>query len=345
MAPAAAPGFAQRCARIGRRLAGRRPRRRLAILAGVLLALCFVGASAVWLRVDKFALFPTGSADGGTTYLLLGSDSREFVTTEEDRTRYGGPDATPGERADVIIAARVEENGATRLLLISRDLLVSHGGRLVRLSETFLDGPQALVEGMCESLGLGIDHVVVLELDGLRDTVDAIGGLDMVMDTEVRDRGSGLQLAKGRVHLSGDNVLAYVGSRNFERRSASGVWRKSDSEGPDRPGRAAEVLRLVGNDADLSLWSPVQSARVLWAASGGIRMDQGMSVGDAMRMRGLAGGLSEASDLRLPVTTSGGRFPVDQLDVGAGATIAAFEGTGDPPDQCDDPKLPLARRD
>lgn len=313
-------------------------------MLGLLAVVAVSAAVTMWARIDRFEVEVPGSASGGVTYLFIGSDSRSFVSTAEDEVRYGNAQVTPGERADVIFLARVDDDGSTRLLSIPRDLLVARDRRLIRVSETMLGGPQGVVDSICQSLGVGVGHVVVVDLDGLRDVANAIGGVEMTFETPVRDRVSGLRFDAGPATLSGDDVLAYVGSRHFERRSRSGRWTAMPVEGADRPGRAAVVLRSLAEGAAPSWGSPVRSLRVLWAASGGVSVDGDLSIRDLDRLRRLVGHLSSVGETRLPVSSSGDRVPVDQLAEGAATVLRRFEGADAGSSGCEDPALPLARR-
>lgn len=302
-------------------------------------------AGTLWSRVETFDADPTGSASGGETFLLLGSDSRSFVTTADDRMRYGGPDDTPGERADVLIALRVDDDGAARILTISRDLLVvAPGGGLERVSETLIDGPQGVADALCRSIGLGVDHLLVLRLDGLRRIVNAVGGIDLVLDAPVRDEGSGLRLGSGNVHLDGDQAIAFVGARQLEHQDERGRWVTDPTDSADRPGRAVELLRLIGAGLGLSAWSPIQTSRVMWAASGSISADDSVGLGEMNRLRGVVSDLGHVDAIRLPVTTNPGFVPVDQLGEGAGQALDDFEGSGGDGGGCGEPALPAARR-
>lgn len=326
----------------------RRPHLRLAVGVGLvaLVAALTLDAAVLWSRVDRFPLRRTGSAPGGTTYLLVGSDSREFVTSAEDRVRYGGADTNPGERADVLLLARVDADGGRRLLVVSRDtLVVADGGALIRIAETYgRGGPQGVVDALCTSLGIGVDHVGVSRLDGLRAVVNAIGGVDIELETPVRDPGTRLDLPAGAVHLDGDGVLRYVGARNLEHREANGKWRQRTSDATDRPGRVAEVLGLVASEADVSPWSPIRSQRILWAATTGLSADESMGVSEALAVRGALSGMGSMEFVALPVTTSGGDLSVDELAKGAGAAIDRFEAPSAPPTRCRAPKFPVAER-
>ena len=327
------------------RVLGRHPARRIgAVLVVLALLVCGYGLT-MWRRIDRFDLQRVGSPAGGRTYLLLGSDSREFVKTADDRLRYGGPDQTPGERVDVILALRVEENGARRLLVIPRDLVVvDRSGGPIRLAETLTGGPQAVVDTLCRSIGLGVDHALVMHLGGLRAMVNAIGGIDLHLDTAVRDRDSGLHLAGGNVHLDGNDVLAYVGSRHLEERQPDGTWTESATTGPDRPGRATELLQRIGAHLRPSPFAPLTAHRIAWAATGDLGMDASMGIGDVSGLRTAFGAIDPASRRYLPVTVTGSALPVDQLAPTAGAMLGEFEGSASPAKHCGTPAFPAANR-
>lgn len=328
-----------------RRIVGPRPLRRASFLVAAVVLALLVDAAAMWFRIDRFDGAVTGSAAGGTTYLLIGSDSRAFVTSEEDRARYGGADATPGERADVVIAIRVDRDGSARMLLVSRDLLVSSPkGGLIRLAETMQrDGPKGTVASLCRSIGLGVDHVVVVHLNGLRGVVDAVDGVDLTLASPIRDRDSGLRLPGGRVRLSGDDVLAYVGSRHLEHQRPDGSWYRKKTDSADRPGRAAQLLEIVARRADPSPRHPVRAQRVLWAASGGLAMDDTMGLTESLTLADRLRGLSGAPTLQLPVTSSGGFLPVDEVAAGSAQVLDRFDGGGRRR-SCDRPTFPITRR-
>lgn len=320
-------------------------RRVVGIAAVVLVALC-VDAALLWSRVERFPLRRTGSAPGGTTYLLIGSDSREFVETKDDRVRYGGSDTNPGQRADVLLLLRVSDDGSRRILVVSRDtLVVEKSGALIRIAETYgRGGPQGVVDALCDSLGLGVDHVGVSRLDSLRAVVNAIGGVELEFETPVRDLATKLDVPAGVVRLDGDAVLQYVGSRVLEHREADGRWRHRPSDTADRPGRVAEVLALVGSRAEVSPWSPIRSQRVLWAATTGLSADDAMGVSEALAMRRALGGLGGMEVEGLPVTGSGGHLNIDQVAEGAGAALDRFEAPSARPSRCTSPKFPVAAR-
>ncbi len=307
-----------------------------------------VYSTFLYERIGRVSYVASGSPPGGTTYLLLGSDSRAFVKTADDRRRYGaadGPTGTPGQRADVVIALRIPDHGPARLLKIPRDLLVvgSQGG-LVRLTFGLMESPQAVADSLCRTLGLGADHLMVLRLEGLRAIVNAVGGIEVTSDEPARDHESGLLLHAGVNLLDGDGALAYVGSRRMEVQR-NGQWAVDPARGADRAGRAADVLTQIGRHARPSPWHPLRSNDVLWAISGSVTADDSLGIGDLLDLAGASGALSGGQTTALPVdVTPQQEFDIDNLAAGAGRVLRDFEGSSHPAKQCAEPALAAARR-
>jgi LCP family protein required for cell wall assembly len=153
------------------------------------------------------------------TVLLLGSDRR------------------PGERAiprtDAMIVVRVDPAaGRVAMLSLPRDLWVpipGHGEN--RISNAYLwgerEGPPgaglalagATVSGL---LGLPIDHIALVDLDGFAGLVDAVGGVTVDVAAELVDRRyptmdygtTTVRFRPGRQRLYGEAALAYARMRH-----------------------------------------------------------------------------------------------------------------------------------
>jgi hypothetical protein len=146
-------------------------------------------------------------------------------------------------------------------------------------------------------------------------------------DTRVRDLESGLRLRKGTNHLDGDGALEYVGARRIEVWK-DGRWVPDDGSEGNRSGRAAEVLTIVGSELDISPLHPLSSAERVWALAGAVAMDDDLGPFDAWGVRGALGVLASSKEVALPVTSTAGAVPVDQLAEGAGKVLRAFDGPG-----------------
>jgi LCP family protein required for cell wall assembly len=255
-------------------------RRLLRWAAAVLAALALVAAvalGAAWLglsRVERLDLDLPGSGAAGTTWLLVGSDSRQRLDAEDRRTYADRAQAT-GERADAMVLLRRDDTGTVRAAAVPRDLFVGAArGAGDRLTTTLLDGPGALAEAYCRDLGIGVDHVVVVDFAALVGLVDAVGGVEVTTATPVRDRRARLDVpTAGRHRLDGAQALAWVRSREPEV-LVDGTWRPAPSAGTARADHLADVLGQVGYAAS---GRPLAAYRALWVTAPRTRADDGMS--------------------------------------------------------------------
>ena len=232
----------------------------------------------------------------GTTWLIVGSDA------------FPNPHESPrfaGSRADVILLVRT---GAPRASVISvpRDLLVSTAqGGLERAALT-LDsgGAQALVDGLCSTLGVGVGHFAMLTRNGFADIVDAAGGVTVHLRTPMRDPSVGLAIDQaGAVHLGGAQALALVRSRHPQY-LRDGSWvRLREHAGARARARNAGVVfaALRGTASDLK-WNPVRLQRVLWAVTGNVSVDYGTDLSDLVGLLHGAGRLHVLPAAPLPST-------------------------------------------
>ena len=62
-------------------------------------------------------------------------------------------------------------------------------------------------------VGIPIDYYAAVDLEGFRDMVDAVGGVDIDNPRAVDDPFTGTEMPAGPVHLDGHNALKYVRSR------------------------------------------------------------------------------------------------------------------------------------
>ena len=87
-----------------------------------------------------------------------------------------------------------------------------------------LGGPGTLKAAIGELLGTRIHYFAAIDLDGLRQVIDTIGGIDLTVARAVNDplfhdpftNQTGFYLPAGEHHLDGPTALAYVRSRMGE---------------------------------------------------------------------------------------------------------------------------------
>src|SRR5699024_400742 len=99
-----------------------------------------------------------------------------------------------------------------------RDLYVGRGrGTPHRLGLALEDGPQAMVDSLCRDVGVGVDHVLVVDMDAVVALVDATGPVVVRTDAPMRDAHARLDLPTAGEHrLDGHGALAWVRTRSAE---------------------------------------------------------------------------------------------------------------------------------
>lgn len=331
MSPLGRPGR-----RPGRRPATRRrvrwPRRGwtriLAVTGVVVLVLALaVGVDVLVLRgrIDHIEVaMPRGGT--GTTWLLVGSDSRS--TAPAGSAAFGTVDQAPGDHADAVVALHVGA-GPTTAVSIPRDVLVSPSAGVVSRLALLLDRPQDLVDGLCRTLHVPVDHLVVLSMAAFARAVDDLGGVTVTIPAPVRDAGSGLDLPRaGPVRLDGTQALALVRSRHPET-LADGRWTPVDDDAGTarRTASIGQVFGALARKARAAEGSPWTLQRLAWTVTGGLRTDPGTGL---VSLAGFDPGGAPVVDL--PVTPVPGS--VDGVGAQAGpGTFAALAAAGYP-SQC-----------
>lgn len=128
-----------------------------------------------------------------------------------------GDDARPNERrarTDTMIVVRVDKLSKTvSMLSIPRDSRVpieGHGLDKITHANAF-GGPALAIKTVKDFTGLPVNHYVKIKFTGVREVVDAMGGVVMDVDAPVRDSG----IRKGIQTLNGEEALAFVRSRAF----------------------------------------------------------------------------------------------------------------------------------
>ena len=158
------------------------------------------------------------SAGRGTTWLLVGSDSRTGLSPEQQAQLATGGDMGNG-RTDTILLVHVPGLGSsapTTMVSIPRDsYLAIPGYGEDKVNAAFaLGGAPLLAQTVEEATGLRLDHYAEIGFDGFAAMVDAVGGVTMCIDKPVKDSDAGLNIKKaGCQELDSKQALAYVRSR------------------------------------------------------------------------------------------------------------------------------------
>jgi len=170
-----------------------------------------------WTKIDKVDAEPDGERPAdqpGTTYLLVGSDSREGLDAEQRQELSTGEDIE-GNRTDTIILLHVGD-GQPVLLSIPRDSPVEIPGRGTdKINSAFSGdggGPELLVETVEQNTGIRIDDYIEIGFGGF---VDGLGGIEICPKTAIEDPKAGLDLEKGCQEVGGVAALGYARTRDF----------------------------------------------------------------------------------------------------------------------------------
>ena len=293
-------------------------------VAGVLFALTESLGNNVSRVPDAFAGVqdaPRPAVTAGTTFLLVGTDSRATGPTT-------GTDATPGTdagspRSDVIMLAKVADDGTSASVTsIPRDSWVDIPGRgRNKINAAYAFGGAGLLIRTVEQLtGIRVDHFGVIDFAGFQQMVDAVGGIDVRVARATSNVG--VDFHEGLNHLDGAQALAYVRQRH-------------DLPGGDldRAKRQQNALRALLTRAGTSMSDPVGLYDLVDATSRTVSVDDTLTNGGlrdlALRWRGLrASGVTFTS---APVAGLGreGTQSVVHLDDAAGGRLWAAVRDGD----------------
>lgn len=187
---------------------------------GGLLAVLLVGVVGVgaWFTRVVDNLGGNGLIDGGIRAILSDSD----VAREPFYVLLLGTDGRPGEevyRSDSIILARIDptEKSAS-LISIPRDTMVVYNGETMKINATHaVNGPQGVVEAvndLCFNGEQKISHYAEINIEGMEDLIDAVGGIDLEATEEVDDpEHLDIKIEKGFQHMDGATALTYARCR------------------------------------------------------------------------------------------------------------------------------------
>uniref|UniRef100_UPI00319E8B6A LCP family protein n=1 Tax=Nocardia sp. No.11 TaxID=3128861 RepID=UPI00319E8B6A len=211
------------------------------LIAGLIAAVIHLDNSLT--RITALASYSDRIGDTpGTNWLLVGSDGRGDLSTEQEQELATGGDTGP-ERTDTIMLVHIPSSGPTTMVSLPRDSYVSipgHGKDKLNASFAF-GGAPLLVQTVEEATGVRIDHYAQIGFGGFAGVVDALGGIEICLDEPIADPLAGLDLPAGCQELSGPEALGFVRTRatpradvdrmNHQRMFMSALLKKATSMG------------------------------------------------------------------------------------------------------------------
>ena len=166
------------------------------------------------------------------------SEKREEQVTLTEQDPFSvlllGVDEREGDsgRSDTMVVMTVNpKDQSTKMVSIPRDTYTEIIGRgtMDKINHAYAFGGIEMSMATTENLlDIPIDYVVQVNMDGFKDIVDAVGGVDVENATAFDN------FAAGNIHLNGDDALSYVRMRKQDARGDFG-----------RQDRQKQVLQAV----------------------------------------------------------------------------------------------------
>lgn len=243
-----------------------------------------VVAGGLWMdsalqRVPALADYPERPASGaGTTWLLVGSDSRQHLTAEQQEQLATGGDVGNG-RTDTILLVHIPallSNTQTTMVSIPRDSYVSIPGYgSDKINAAFsVGGAPLLAQTVEQATGLRVDHYAEIGFDGFASMVDAVGGVTMCPAEPISDPLAGIDLPAGCQELDGRSALGFVRTRATPRADLDRMLNQ-------RAFMAALLHRAASPEV---LLNPLRWYPVARAATESVAVDEGDHIWDLGRL-------------------------------------------------------------
>ncbi|GGI66319.1 LCP family protein [Enterococcus alcedinis] len=134
--------------------------------------------------------------------LLMGVDTGDLGRTDTGRS-------------DAIMVATVSpEDNKTQIVSIPRDTymeIVGHGTNDKINHAYAFGGPAMAMDSLEKYLDIPIDHYASINMQGIKDLVDAVGGVTVNNDLEFTNEGH--TFGMGKIQINGEQALAFVRMR------------------------------------------------------------------------------------------------------------------------------------
>ena len=274
----------------------------MVLLAGLLVVAGLAYARYRFDQIKKVhAKHLVAQAPAGKPFniLIVGSDSRAFVTNATQQKAFGSPALQAGQRSDVTMIARIVP--ATKqvwILSIPRDLWVDIPGDVPgvsgmnRINTAFNNGPDLLIQTIEQDLHIPINHYVSVNFNGFQSMVDALGGITMDFPMPLKDSYSGLKVnTTGCQVVPGTTALELVRSRHLYYLK-DGYWQYDGQSDFSRIQRQDLFFRAVLAKLNGSITNPLAVNGFIGAAVHNLTIDDTLGesnlVSLATELHGLA---------------------------------------------------------
>jgi LCP family protein required for cell wall assembly len=253
-------------------------------LIGLLLAGAGVVGGGIWLdttlhRKPVLADYPNRPGPGrGTNWLLVGSDSRDGLTPQQQQDLATGGDVG-SSRTDTILLIHIPTLGSSApatVVSIPRDSFVSIPGQgKDKINSAFaIGGASLLIQTVEQTTGLRLDHYGEIGFSGFAVVVDALGGVTACPTAPIDDPLAGLDVPAGCQKLNGREALGYVRTRDTPRADLDRMVNQRQF-----------ISALLQRATSPSVWlNPWRWYSVPHAAADALTVDQGDHVWDLARL-------------------------------------------------------------
>lgn len=196
----------------------------LAIVLAVIAVLLGVGAYVVYQKFGQITVIPITGTEAApvdnepVNILLMGTDDR----TGKGNKGYGLDSGRTTKRSDTTILLHINADRSNALAVsIPRDLWVKQppcvgagAGQYAKFNNAYEQGGASCTHTLVQDItGVDVDHVVVVDFNGFKQMVDAVGGVEVCLEHPVNDADSKLNLPAGTTVVSGEDALAFVRAR------------------------------------------------------------------------------------------------------------------------------------
>jgi LCP family protein required for cell wall assembly len=205
--------------------------------------------------------------------MIIGDDSRADNTASEN-ANFGSTATAGGAHSDTIKIAHIDPTkGTASLLSIPRDTYVrlsglsatwvsAFGTRDEKINAALNDSVDSLVQTVQNSFGIPIQSWVLINFNGLINSVQTVGGIKLDFTYPVRDddngnNNSGLSITQtGCQTLNGNQTLALSRSRFYQYEIRPGVWEADPTGDLGRIQRQNAVIEALVDKAE-STYNPL----------------------------------------------------------------------------------------
>lgn len=203
------------------------------------------------------------SQHGALNILVIGADKAD----------------SSGQRSDVIILAHISgDRQRVDLVHFPRDYYVNipgYGYDKINASYAW-GGAPLLVETVQEVTGVKIDHAAITDFEGFRETVDALGGVDVKIKESSPARGDSPAYTAGTtVHMDGRLALDFARQRKHLNQGDMG-----------RGQRQMDLIAAIANRVmtPQTLANPSEMTGVVSSVAGNVTTDEGLGTSEIVRL-------------------------------------------------------------